>query len=329
MDTSGCQLQGSFSVEAARPLFFDAEIIEQAPCRAVGFGKIRIDTSGAERIETRFGEVNLPIIEVPYGQIDVRLINNADGQTCVKDTMIFMPSDDDLSGSAAIVTPSCFGGQDGEITLQGIGGISDQYQYAFNADGPYFDMNTFFGLSADTLIYFIKNAEGSCTYSDTVIISEPESLTATWTLIGSTNEGSGTLTIVPFGGTPPYTFSIMEGQVQDTNTFVDITTGNYTITVLDANGCQYQEEVLLTHTKTPLVHKVQVYPNPVVDVINIQGLKTNRIEYKVYRTEGLLIEEGSLIDEYRINVQNWNPGIYTLVLWQAKEMPVIVRLLKL
>jgi hypothetical protein len=84
----------------------------------------------------------------------------------------------------------------------------------------------------------------TCSNAATVTITEPVVLTAV--ISGTTpaicNGGNtGTLTVVPAGGTAPYSFVIAGPTVNTTGAtsgiFTGLTAGSYTVTVTDANGC--------------------------------------------------------------------------------------------
>lgn len=60
-------------------------------------------------------------------------------------------------------------------------------------------------------------------------------------LISSTNCGSSTGSVqvnADTAGTPPYTYSLNNGAAQPSNQFTGLATGNYLVTLTDANGCK-------------------------------------------------------------------------------------------
>ncbi len=49
----------------------------------------------------------------------------------------------------------------------------------------------------------------------------------------------GSMEIVPYGGTAPYTYSLASGVSYPTGTITDLCPGTYTVVVVDGNGCYY------------------------------------------------------------------------------------------
>lgn len=75
------------------------------------------------------------------------------------------------------------------------------------------------------------------TYNLTVGKLNDLSATATVSDIGCGDAGAGTITLVPSGGTEPYTYSLADGSLsRSTNQFV-FPEGRYSFTVSDASGC--------------------------------------------------------------------------------------------
>ena len=95
--------------------------------------------------------------------------------------------------------------------------------------------------------YFLEvlNQATGCASMDSVILTlpmEPQDLLANINIPICAGDASGTITINNVtGGTPVYMYSIDGGPVQTSPTFEDLFAGNYSIAVVDANGCVYAE----------------------------------------------------------------------------------------
>lgn len=138
--------------------------------------------------------------------------------------------------------PGCANGATGNYRIIGTGGTGP-YTYSTDGvnfvppnNGASFQTN---GLAAGTYTVFVKDTNG-CTASIDITITPPLPLTGTITAqtnapCGAT--GNGSVTIAGAGGTPVYTYSIDGGAFQLSGTFNNLTPGNHTVTIKDANNC--------------------------------------------------------------------------------------------
>ncbi|HXC05871.1 MAG TPA: T9SS type A sorting domain-containing protein, partial [Bacteroidia bacterium] len=82
-----------------------------------------------------------------------------------------------------------------------------------------------------------------------------------------------TALVTPSGGTPGYTFSWSCVPAQYSDTAKQLCAGTYTVCIKDNNGCSVCETVAVAfHTglaPDPSEIKLQVFPNPANDVLNI------------------------------------------------------------
>jgi hypothetical protein len=88
----------------------------------------------------------------------------------------------------------------------------------------------------------VTNEEG-CVVSANVTISSPYPLTNTFNYADATNQqgNNGWISINPFGGSAPYTYSWSNGATQQTIT--DLSPGVYTVTISDSMGCSITENI--------------------------------------------------------------------------------------
>ena len=131
---------------------------------------------------------------------------------------------------------SCFGGTNGQATSNVSGGTAP-YNYSWNSS-PAQTTATATNLNAGIYSVAITDANG-CISSATVTITEPPVLTANGSATPVTcNGGSNGSTLVNLsGGTPPYNISWSCSPAQFGTSAVNLSAGNYTATVTDANGC--------------------------------------------------------------------------------------------
>ncbi|QSW88743.1 T9SS type A sorting domain-containing protein [Flavobacterium endoglycinae] len=147
-----------------------------------------------------------------------------------------------LSASSSSTPVSCNGGSNGTATVVVSGG-TPSYTYSWAPFGG--TAATATGLSAGTYTVTVTDANG-CTITENVTVNSPSPFVGTINKTDvSCNGGSnGTATITASGATAPYTYQWSpSGGTAATAT--GLAAGTYTITVTDANGCSYQETVII------------------------------------------------------------------------------------
>ncbi|MEL6833889.1 MAG: T9SS type A sorting domain-containing protein [Bacteroidota bacterium] len=135
--------------------------------------------------------------------------------------------------SASLVNDiSCFNANDGTITVNVSGGTAP-YQYSL--DGANFQTdNSFGGLAAGTYTVTVMDGEGFTQTTNSITITNPPALSGSVAVVVRTIAVSAT------GGTVPYMYQLEDGTPQSNPVFTDVPNGTYTITVIDANGCEFE-----------------------------------------------------------------------------------------
>lgn len=132
---------------------------------------------------------------------------------------------------------SCFGGNDGSVTVQGFGGTGD---YMYSIDGGSFQSNSIFtGLAAGDYTFTVMDSNG-CLSDITLPVSEPQVLLVDINLqnnVSCYGGSDGLVELVATGGTGTYMFSADGFNFQSSNIFENLIAGDYTFTVEDENGC--------------------------------------------------------------------------------------------
>jgi hypothetical protein len=95
--------------------------------------------------------------------------------------------------------------------------------------------------------YTVTVTDGTCPpWEDTAMVSIPgePGYLATLTDTNPTCIKPGSITAIPTGGTPPYTYHWSNGETSQKDT--GLVAGTYTLTLTDANGCSYVISTTLT-----------------------------------------------------------------------------------
>lgn len=151
----------------------------------------------------------------------------------------------------------CFGGLDGNIQLAAPTGIAP-FSYAWSTPAGNGLMAT--GLPAGNYTVTVSDAN-NCTGSLTLTIVQPEALNALISANGVRcfGDSDGIISVDSVtGGTTPYLFALGQMPFGHLPVFTGLNPGNYSVLVEDANGCQIQNNLLITE---PALNAIQVSPD--------------------------------------------------------------------
>ena len=138
---------------------------------------------------------------------------------------------------------SCHGGNDGQIVVDGANG-TPPYEYSINGS-PFVSSNVFDSLTNGNYNIEIRDANG-CIESSFIQLTQPDALQRTDLTITPAKcfgQSNGQVWLRVQGGVRPYSFSINGGSPQSNGLFRFLPSGDHTITVLDNNGCVFEETV--------------------------------------------------------------------------------------
>ena len=142
-----------------------------------------------------------------------------------------------FSSSVIFSDVSCFGGTDGSASVNLTGG-TPPYSYSWSNGST---VSSISNVSSGSYICNIIDANGcehTGTTAITIPISQPQlpiSYTTDTTSVSCNGGNNGTATIIPTGGTSPYTYLWSNGLSSPTITSLII--GYYTCIITDNNGC--------------------------------------------------------------------------------------------
>ncbi len=177
-------------------------------------------------------------------------VTTTDANNCTKVTSITITQPPVLAATATTVPTTCFGGNNGSITVTATGG-TPIYTYAWTNGLP--NSATVNNLSAGTYTVTVTDTKG-CTTVVTAIVAQPSEIVVTTTVVPATcGLANGSVTASATGGTPGYTY-VWSTQPQQTGaTATNLAAGAYTVTVTDANGCTKTAVVTILQLGSPSV----------------------------------------------------------------------------
>ena len=168
-----------------------------------------------------------------------------DAKNCTKTISVEIVDSMRVSTEIAITDVSCFGGNDGVISLSPLTGISP-FAYAIGT-GTYGSSSSFGSLAKGTYTLHIVDSKG-CLLDTFASITEPTKLSLSLSLIPPSCYGlaDGSITITGSEGTAPYTYAIDASPYGSIATFSGLSAKSYTMHIKDAKGCIKDSIVTLT-----------------------------------------------------------------------------------
>ncbi|EAR02806.1 putative hemagglutinin/hemolysin-related protein [Maribacter sp. HTCC2170] len=249
IDSKNCT--ASASIDVFPTLTASAALIKDLDCTATPDAEISINIAGGNPAFTyeviRDGSTILASTAVPSIPFSYFTTTAGtyefiitDTESCTVTTNQIVVTDNNPPTVVEVITePLCNTSADGVAELQ-ISGGSTPYQIVFDGSAPS-TQTIYAGLVAGTYNYTVTDAKG-CVTNDSVTLTAPTVVApGTINLVQEyrCDNASATIQVTGYsGGTPGYEFSIDGINFQPSDTFnTGITTGSYTITVRDSNGC--------------------------------------------------------------------------------------------
>ena len=143
----------------------------------------------------------------------------------------------------------CNGGANGQITVSATG-LNGTYTYSLNG-GASQSSNVFDGLSAGTYTVVVTGQFGFTVSTNPVTISAPTAIAVSTAVL------SNDITVTASGGTGALEYSINGMSFQQSNEFLDLANGVYTVTVQDENGCTSTAEAIIAVNSLLLTTGIQ------------------------------------------------------------------------
>lgn len=252
-DGLGCTFDTTFSLVDPQPIVITASVTD-AECQGTPNGAIDITASGGTGILTfqwtgpdGFGSNAEDINGIVAGGYAVT-VTDANGCTSMGTYNVGQPGSlqvsvtlSDFLGSEV----SCASASDGSIDLDVTGGTSP-YSFAWSGQAGFISNDEdLSGLSAGIYTITATDANG-CAWSESYELNAPEPIVSVLNVsdnngfgVGCNGGTDGSVTSLSTGGTAPFTFlwSGPDGFSSTAPDLADLSPGDYSLTVTDANGC--------------------------------------------------------------------------------------------
>lgn len=240
VDGIGCTQDTTFTVTEPLPIVI-ADNLYDVSCNGGNDGAIKITPSGGTApysYSWSNGASADTIFNLTAGTYDVTVTDN---NSCPQNGSYTINEPSPIVITETINDVSCNGFSDGSISVSVSGGTGP-YTYLWSNGNT---TNAVSGLPAGAISVTVTDDNG-CIEVGNYVIGEPLVLSLTDNISNVTcNGGSdGAIDLAVLGGTAPYGYSWSNGAT--TEDISNLTIGNYSVTVTDANGCIINDTYTIT-----------------------------------------------------------------------------------
>ena len=173
-------------------------------------------------------------------------ITATDAMNCTGDTTLTITQPNQILVNAPNITGTQCGSSTGSIEVTVTGG-SGNYTYAWN---PNAGVGTYIqNLAGGSYSVVVTDQANGCSANATYIVPSlggPILNNPNVTNVLCAGETTGSITASAGGSTPPYQYQVNNGPFQNSGVFAFLASGQYTITAMDAAGCENSLTVTIT-----------------------------------------------------------------------------------
>lgn len=237
------------SIEIQTPLSAFVEEITDVSCYEGSDGAIDLTVSGGEepytfvwsRVGGGFSASTEDVSNLEAGTYSVTITDANNCTYVVDEIVVGQPSELQLTQDS-VVDVSCFEFSDGSIGISVLGGTPPYIFAWLGPDGYTADTEDIQDLLAGVYGVTVTDDNGCTAQLSDILVGEPDELVATldsFVDVSCFGFNDGSIDISVTGGTSPYSFSWTgpDGFEADIEDLVDLLTGEYEVTITDAQQC--------------------------------------------------------------------------------------------
>lgn len=240
VDANGCDLVATYTVTEPAPISITGQGVDII-CAGDADGRINLTVSGGSGAFSYLWSNNATSEDLNGVAAGDYTVTVTDANECTATAMFTIEEPEDLVLTVTPTNVSCNGGTDGAIATDITGGIAP---YVIRLDNVVVT-GDIINLTAGTYSVSVTDANG-CTDATTAVIQEPTdyNVSATITPVVCLGDASGAIDLTVSGATPGYTYAWSNGAT--TQDLGGLVAGDYTVTITDANGCNFSDTYTVT-----------------------------------------------------------------------------------
>lgn len=264
----GCVVEDSIYINDGNPVINNYVVIDNS-CYYLNDASIRLFPSDSS--STIYNWSNNAssdfISQLSPGTYSVGVSNNF-----CNDSLFFdIISPDTVKMATQSNNVLCYGDSNGVIQLNTVAGISP---FNFVLDGYIYNDSIFDNLSVGTYEVYIKDSSNCNSDTLSILINQPDSLSYNFSVIPETDSGffDGSIILNVDGGIKPYSYSWNHLPNINDSIVVYLSSGNYSFTIYDSNGCSLFDSVflgLLSVVEENTQNRINIFPVPSRDKVSL------------------------------------------------------------
>lgn len=214
----------------------------------------------------------------------------------------------------------CNGDSTGAIFTTSSGGTPG-YSYLWNTNDTVDDLT---GLVAGTYMLSVTDSN-NCVHVETINLTQPDTISGNATVVPESISGNdGSIDQSTSGGTPGYTYNWSTSDT--TEDISGLTTGTYTVTITDANGCSkvivYEVLSSVGINQYSVVDGIRIFPNPANGNVNVSLAHPTAIEiFNAIGQQVMLVNNNNT--KFNLDVSSLVKGVYYLKAGEQTKRLVI------
>ncbi|KAF2507682.1 T9SS type A sorting domain-containing protein [Flavobacterium zhairuonense] len=295
-------------------------IVTNATCFGTANGSIRVNASGGVTPYTySLDGTNYQTSNI-FNNVVAKTytIRIKDSRGCTINATAIVTQPTSLVATSTIKSVTCKGFNNGSVTLTASGGKSP---YTYSRDGASYSSNpNFIALTAGIYTFFVKDAN-NCIVTNNIAVTEPATLQLITDIKTLNNDGSigALIQLDAAGGTAPYLYSVKNqvtgveyGKNVPYKRYSGMPAGLYTISVIDANGCQETKSNIDITLNNPIVLNAVKAPISCIANASLSVTASGGVAPYLYS-----YDSGNTYTSNNPGRTNLTPGTYSILLKDA------------
>jgi gliding motility-associated-like protein len=244
-DSKNCTDTAAITLNAQGSLATNLSITKTISCAGKSDGKLKVSASGGSSPYTYVWKNSSgltvsqtdSLVSIGAGIYYVQ-VTDKDGCKSLTDSINLTNPPIFTTIKSPSIAAKCHNSRDGIAEIKIAGGSNAGYSFEWQRlnNSTIIDRDSILVDSAGTYIVRSINSAG-CEVSDTMVISAPSAISYNQVVVQPKCDIPGSITLNPSGGTPGYSYKWNQTPADTLNSIKNLDSGNYQVTITDANKC--------------------------------------------------------------------------------------------